>query len=77
MNEHEPRVGDVISVKEWLAVGIVLEVIHPQGTGDRGRIVFHWMENARGASDTHPLSWVRGALANGGMKLVSRAEVQK
>ena len=84
MNEHEPRVGDVIATHEWIGdgppaevaqeVGIVLEVIYPQETGDRGRVVFHWMKNDRGTFDIHPLSWVRNALASGHMKLVSRTE---
>ena len=84
MNENEPRVGDVIAGHEWVGdgpaaevaqdVGVVLKVIYPQGTGDRGRVVFHWMKNDRGTFDVHPLSWVRNALASGHMKLISRAE---
>ena len=73
MNEHEPRVGDVI-LAYGESTGVILEVIYPQGTGDRGRVVFHWFQDASGTFDVHPLSWVRSALANGDMKLVSRAE---
>lgn len=74
------RHGELEVVSEWTwtsgwqAIGIVLEVIYPQGTEDRGRIVFHWMKNTSNTFDSHPLSWVRSALANGDMKLVSRAE---
>ena len=74
MNEHEPKVGDVVSAYENEAIGVILEVIYPQETGDRGRVVFHWMKNVRGTFDIHPLSWIRCSLANGDIKLISRAE---
>lgn len=73
MNEHEPRIGDVVSTKDNQVIGIILEIIYPQQTGDRGRVMFHWIKG-RDAIDAQPLSWVRSALANGDMKLVSRAE---
>ena len=84
MNEHEPRVGDVIAVHEWIGdgpaaeiaqeIGVILEIIYPQQTGDRGRVMFHWNVKDRDTIDAQPLSWVRNALASGHMKLISRAE---
>ena len=72
MNEHEPRVGDVI-LAHGESTGVILEVIYPKGTGDRGRVMFHWIKG-RDAIDAQPLSLVRNALASGHMKLISRAE---
>ena len=74
MNEHEPRIGDVVSTKDNQAMGVILEIIYPQQTGDRGRVMFHWNVKGRDTIDAQPLSWVRNALASGYMKLISRAE---
>ena len=74
MNEHEPRIGDVVSTKDNQAMGVILEIIYPQQTGDRGRVMFHWNAKGRDTIDAQPLSWVRNALASGHMKLISRAE---
>jgi hypothetical protein len=74
MNEHEPRIGDVI-LEHGESTGVILEVIYyPRGTGDRGHVLFHWFQNTNSTLDFHPLSLVRSVLANGDMKLVSRAE---